>query len=418
MKTQTRFDGRVPVRRALAAFFLLFTGAFIFIFVSCSIYEPDDGSIMLDVATPQGTGSFDAKTLVPGVSMVPASYDFHGDGPSGRKFDSNSLSLPAAIGGLKTGDWSISTNVKNGAGVVIATGKTSFKLGPGESKAVGITAKPVDGYGTIDLAVLWTPADVANPSIVASVVPFSGAPIPLTFGLPEAGRAVCVRSAVPTGYHTLVLQLYDGVTPVMGAVETVQIMNGQVTAGTFEFYVVNQARGSVSVRITPQMNEPLAVDMSGQVSELALGGSMSVKATVAGVTGNCVYAWYLNGEAKSTGQTYTFGSALSAGVYRLDVVGFTADGMRSGSKSYHFAVLETVRITLEWDANSEADLAGYKLHYGLESGKYASTVDVGSLTLHTLSGLMKSKTYYIAATAYNTAGNESDRSNEVIYTAN
>jgi hypothetical protein len=92
--------------------------------------------------------------------------------------------------------------------------------------------------------------------------------------------------------------------------------------------------------------------------------------------------------------------------------------MRSGSKSYHFTVSETVQVTLQWDANSEADLAGYKLHYGLESAKYVSTVDVGNLTLYTLSGLMKSKTYYIAATAYNTAGNESDRSNEVIFTAN
>jgi len=386
--------------------------------VSCSVYEPDDGSILLDVAAPLGTGSFDVKTLVPGVSMVPASYDFHGAGPSGRTFDSNSLSLPAAIGGLRAGDWSISVNVKNGAGVVIATGKTSFKLNPGESKAVGITAKPVDGYGTIDLTVLWTPADVANPSIAASVVPFSGAPIPLTFGLPETGRAVCVHSAVPTGYHTLLLQLYDGVTPVMGAVETVQIMNGQVTAGTFEFYTVNQARGRVSVSITPQLNEPLAVDMSGQIPELALGGSMTVKAAAVGVTGNCVYAWYLNGEAKSTGQTYTFGGDLPAGVYRLDVTGFTADGMRSGSKSYQFTVSDTVQVTLQWDANSETDLAGYKLHYGLESGKYVSTVDVGNLTLYTLSGLMKSKTYYIAATAYNSAGNESEISNEVIFAAN
>ena len=29
-------------------------------------------------------------------------------------------------------------------------------------------------------------------------------------------------------------------------------------------------------------------------------------------------------------------------------------------------------VTLAWDANSEADLAGYKIHYGLASGVYTT----------------------------------------------
>jgi fibronectin type 3 domain-containing protein len=73
-------------------------------------------------------------------------------------------------------------------------------------------------------------------------------------------------------------------------------------------------------------------------------------------------------------------------------------------------------VTLGWNANTESDLAGYKLHYGLASGDYAQTVDVGKQTQYTLGELSEGATYYLALTAYNTAGLESDYSNEVTYT--
>lgn len=79
----------------------------------------------------------------------------------------------------------------------------------------------------------------------------------------------------------------------------------------------------------------------------------------------------------------------------------------------------TRAAALAWDApTTNADgtaltgLAGYKLHYGLAPGSYAKTVNVGTSTSYTLSGLA-SGTYYIAVTAYNKAGAESGHSNEV-----
>lgn len=70
-------------------------------------------------------------------------------------------------------------------------------------------------------------------------------------------------------------------------------------------------------------------------------------------------------------------------------------------------------ITLEWDPNSEPDIAGYKVYYGLQSGYYTNTIDVGNYTTCVISGLDSAKTYYFAATAYNTDGYESNYSNEV-----
>ena len=34
------------------------------------------------------------------------------------------------------------------------------------------------------------------------------------------------------------------------------------------------------------------------------------------------------------------------------------------------------QVTLAWDANTESDLAGYKVHYGTASGSYTTSVDV------------------------------------------
>jgi F5/8 type C domain/Bacterial TSP3 repeat len=72
-------------------------------------------------------------------------------------------------------------------------------------------------------------------------------------------------------------------------------------------------------------------------------------------------------------------------------------------------------VTLAWDAVSDPSLAGYKLYYGYASGQYSFNVNVGNTTTASLSGLDQSKVYYVAVTAYDTAGNESDFSNEVTY---
>jgi chitinase len=73
-------------------------------------------------------------------------------------------------------------------------------------------------------------------------------------------------------------------------------------------------------------------------------------------------------------------------------------------------------VTLGWNAVSAANLAGYVLYYGYSSRNYSLSVDVGNYTTAALSGLDQGKTYYFAATAYDTYGQESVFSNEVSYT--
>lgn len=80
--------------------------------------------------------------------------------------------------------------------------------------------------------------------------------------------------------------------------------------------------------------------------------------------------------------------------------------------------VETVSpdVKVEWNPNSETDLAGYKVYHGTESGNYLDEIDVGNVTTAEIYSLVKGTTYFFAVTAYNTEGVESDLSEEVSLT--
>jgi hypothetical protein len=72
-------------------------------------------------------------------------------------------------------------------------------------------------------------------------------------------------------------------------------------------------------------------------------------------------------------------------------------------------------IPLLWDASDGAD--GYKIYYGLGSGQYSNSVDVGNVTEWEIPDTWpRDVNYYFAAMAYNESG-ESGFSNEAIYYA-
>ena len=79
--------------------------------------------------------------------------------------------------------------------------------------------------------------------------------------------------------------------------------------------------------------------------------------------------------------------------------------------------VHSAEVTLAWDPNTEPDLDGYKIYFGSSSRTYDVSVDVGNQTLYTLSGLADGHTYFFAATAYDTHGNQSDYSEEVSWTS-
>jgi len=72
--------------------------------------------------------------------------------------------------------------------------------------------------------------------------------------------------------------------------------------------------------------------------------------------------------------------------------------------------------TLQWAANQEPDLAGYRIYDGTAPGIYGSSQNVGMTTTYQYTNLAPNTTYYFSVTAYDTSGNESLPSQEVFKT--
>lgn len=71
------------------------------------------------------------------------------------------------------------------------------------------------------------------------------------------------------------------------------------------------------------------------------------------------------------------------------------------------------KIQASWNANTESDLAGYKLYYGTSKDKLSNVIDVGKVTSYTSPDLAAGDTYYFAVSAYDASGNESELSDIV-----
>lgn len=71
------------------------------------------------------------------------------------------------------------------------------------------------------------------------------------------------------------------------------------------------------------------------------------------------------------------------------------------------------RATINWNANVESDLAGYRVYHGTTSGVYTQMVDVGNVMTYQWDGLTPGFTHYFVVTAYDTSSNESANSAQV-----
>jgi hypothetical protein len=385
----------------------------IIILISCVTIPENQATLILSIDS-----TFQEKLIIPDDDMIPATYDVMGIGPRGANFSFKNVKPPIMASNLEPGVWYITVNAKNESGTIIATGEQFINLFPGQSQTVIMTVIPIEGFGAIDITMNWSPDDTWDPSVAAQLIPDTGAPIDLDFVMDTEGIATYTGSDIPSGYHTLIVQLLDGGELTLGAVEVVRVLQGQTTTGTFDFYDINLAEASIQVNITPVMDDPIDVTMNSQIEEFGVGGFMTVEAEVPPDTGNVTYVWYINGNALATGVSFTTPSELPVGVYRLDVVAFTADGSRAGSTTYKFNVLNLspVDVTFIWDPNEETDLAGYNFYWGYEIRDYMFTNDAGNQTTYTVTGLIPGLTYHFAVTAYNTQDLESDYSDEVVYT--
>lgn len=117
---------------------------------------------------------------------------------------------------------------------------------------------------------------------------------------------------------------------------------------------------------------------------------------------NCVASGDWSGDKGGAG-TETLPTITSSATYTLTC---TWTGVGS-------ATLSWIPPTENTDGSPLTDLAGYRLYYGVESGNYPAQVEIDNpgVTTYVVEGLAEG-TWHFVATAYNSAGLESDYSEE------
>lgn len=70
-------------------------------------------------------------------------------------------------------------------------------------------------------------------------------------------------------------------------------------------------------------------------------------------------------------------------------------------------------LLVSWSPISNSALAGYKIKYGVASGSYSQSVNVGNVTSQTLQNLVDGTTYYLVVVGYDANGTEGAPSAEV-----
>ena len=131
-------------------------------------------------------------------------------------------------------------------------------------------------------------------------------------------------------------------------------------------------------------------------------------------------SWLAVSPASGSGSSTLTASVNTAGLTVGTHTG-TLTVSPAGSSSKTVAVTLTVNapatssVTLTWNPNQESDLSGYKLYRATTSGGYGAPIATlpGNVTAYIATGLQVGTTYFFVITAYDSAGNESARSNEI-----
>lgn len=158
--------------------------------------------------------------------------------------------------------------------------------------------------------------------------------------------------------------------------------------------------------VTHQLNVFLVLTALGTgVATGTLGGDGALIGTSAGIG--------TIGQASGTmgGTSAGTGAATGTVQWLAPLIGKSYGGWAAGI------------VTLGWNANTEPNLAGYRIYVGTSSGvynlatsKYTSPVNVGLVTTYTFTELTGPTTYYFAITAFDSVGGESAFSSEISWT--
>jgi len=227
------------------------------------------------------------------------------------------------------------------------------------------------------------------------------------------GSSEIYTIAADTGYHIADV-LVDGSS--VGALGTYTFENLAAP------HTIHAVFGIDTSSVTSSFEGNGSISPSGTVV-LFRGSNQTY--TISADAGHYITDVLVDGISVGAVSTYTFENLTGAHTIRA-VFGIDTPGGTPGDDD------GATMVSLQWNANSESDLAGYILYYrtgasgapydgtGLAQGESGIQIRVDDLSdpsqpEYPLSGFEPGEAYYLTITAYDQAGNESGYSNEVRY---
>lgn len=368
------------------------------------------------------------------------------------------LSFSAVQGGSNPANKTITIS-NSGSGTLSWTATESagwLSLSPASGTGTGTISVSVNTaglpVGTVSTPITITASGATNtPQTVTVSATITAAPVPpaiglsptsLSFTAQQGGGNPTAQSVTisNTGGGTLSWSVshdatWLGHTPSTGTgagTMTISVTTGTLTAGTYSGQITLWPTGATPVVLPVTFTVTAAPAITLAPSGLSYAAtqgaanptSQNVSLTNSGGTLNWTVsddaAWLTvsptSGSGSRTLTTSVNTAGLAAGTYNATV---TASAAGTTSKTVTVTLTvnapATSSATLTWNANTDSDLAGYKIYRATTSGGYGAPIATlqGNVTNYIASGLQSGTTYFFVITSYDTAGNESSRSNEV-----
>ncbi len=308
--------------------------------------------------------------------------------------NNGTITVAAATGSLATGTYNATialgatgaTNVQVPVTFTVTPAPTSITLSQSSLTYTGVQggSTPASQGIIVTSNGNWTASDNAA---WLTLNPTSGS------GNGTISASVNPESA-SVGTNTAAITVTaGGTTRTVQVTLTVAAPSLTVTPGNLAFTATQGAANPLSQTIT--------LDATGTWTASDDASWLSLSPTSGPKNGSIVAS--VNTTTANPGNNTATITVTSGGLTKTAIVTLTLNTPSSSS------------ATLTWNANTEKDLAGYKVYRATASGTYGSPIAtvLGSVTTYQATGLQFGTTYFFVVTAFDIAGNESAYSNEV-----
>jgi len=304
---------------------------------SCGFTPAEERTGSLEVVVDAGALG---KNLLPPIEMTCESYDILVTDSSLNVIVDENIVGNTTYDGLLPDTYTVNLVGLNDTGFAIGAGSNTAVVAIGQVVPCPVTVAEYTGLGALQVTASWTPGVIADPVVESELTYSGGSPADISADwLPGTDSATLDKGSLAQGWYALVFRLFDNgfAEPAAGFATLARIVKDQTTSGTVAL-VPNAATGGFEVLIDLDFYDPLVLGTDVPAGELTVCDGSPVQTIT--VSGADVYAWYVNGVTVGSTASFDVDPAdyVMDNTYRVDCIGWSADGKHAGILTWDFTV--------------------------------------------------------------------------------